>query len=67
MGDSVVSGMLSLWFVVPYGKGPALGYKGNQIEGAACIGIITITTATIISPNKDLTLSPCILEGLWKG
>ena len=51
----------------PTVKGKRLDYKGNQIEGAACIGIITITTATIISPNKDLTLSPCILEGLWKG
>ena len=67
MGDSVVSGMLSLWFVAPYGKGPALDYKVNQIESAAYIGIVTITTTTIISLNKDLTLFPCMLEGLWKG
>ena len=54
MGDSVVSGMHFLWFVAPYGKGPALDYNINQIESAAYI-------------NKDLTLFPCMLEGLWKG
>ena len=39
MGDSVVSGMLSLWFVAPYGKGLVLDYKVNQIKNAAYIGI----------------------------
>jgi len=29
MGDSVVSGMLSLWFAAAYGKGPELDYNVN--------------------------------------
>jgi len=43
MGDSVVSGMISLWFVAPYGKGPGLDYNVNQTESAAYICIILST------------------------